>query len=64
MICQITKQCPTCSSHIYIQDKKDVSNKIIDGRRVITVKCLVCDSTIDVLRKRTISEDIRKFKVE
>ena len=64
MIGQITKQCPYCSSHIYIQNKKEVSDRIFDGRRVITVKCVVCGAEIDIARKRIIDADIKKFKVE
>ncbi len=64
MMCQLTKQCPLCSSHIYIKNPKEISDEIVDGRRVISAKCMVCDSTVEIIRKRVMDADIRKFKVE
>ena len=50
MLTKIVKQCAYCRSIIYIEKPSEVSDKIIDARRVISVKCGVCGAELEVKR--------------
>ena len=51
MIAKIVKQCGYCRSIVYVENKKEVVEKITDGRRHLTVECLVCGETINICSK-------------
>ncbi len=47
---KLTRQCNWCSSHIYIEDrKKDITDKIVDGRRHLTMKCPTCNEEVEII---------------
>lgn len=62
MLAEITRQCPWCSSHITIQNKSEVIDKTVDGRRHLTTICIVCDSEIPISIKRINTEEVWKKK--
>ena len=49
---KLTKQCDWCSSIIYIEDrKKDVIDKVIDGRRHLWIHCPTCFEKMEIICK-------------
>ena len=48
MFAELTKQCDYCSSHIYIEKKSDIEDKIVDGRRHLLCRCIVCGAQIPI----------------
>jgi len=49
---KLTKQCDWCSSIIYIEDrKKDIIDKVVDGRRHLWINCPTCNEKMEIVCK-------------
>ena len=60
---KLTRQCDWCSSHIYIEDrKKDIIDKVIDGRRHLWVDCPTCGERTEIIVKMVPLEQTDKKK--
>jgi len=46
----LVKQCGTCRAQLIVEDKKEVKEQYVDGRRVLTVVCPVCGKVNEIMR--------------
>jgi len=51
MLAKIVKKCEICRTELFVEKASEVYDRIEDGRRVISVRCLVCGANREVLRK-------------
>lgn len=51
MKCELTHQCGYCRSHITVENSKEVIEKIVDGRRHLSVICCVCGEEVLISSK-------------
>ncbi len=46
----LPRQCKTCRAQLMVEDSKEVKEKYVDGRRILTVVCPVCGATNEIMR--------------
>ena len=62
---RLSRQCTWCSSHIYIEDrKKDVIDKVVDGRRHLSVRCPTCGEKMEIVCKMVSREEIKREEID
>lgn len=65
MMAELPKSCYGCRGRLIVQSKEDVTEKKVDGRRILSVVCPACGETNEFLRTLDIlktKESWEKFK--
>jgi hypothetical protein len=50
VLSELPRSCGLCRSRITIENKEEVTEKRIDGRRILSVVCPACGETNEFLR--------------